>query len=283
VPIDLSKQKFPDFSNDGTTYPNKVTSSPWQRLVPLPTAAELRSLYLFGIPLWSFFPDPVTGKRDKMTDDELRQIIERSVGLIEAQTGCIIAPSEVTDNGPFDRTEYMHYGYIQLNVRPVISLLNLRITTADRQRVFEVPVEWVAVADMVLGRITIQPMGTYTSPLAVSPVGGAPFLMYMSGNANFIPQWWQIRYVAGFKDMLVPEFVARLVGLKAAFDILSMLAATYGFMTGGSLGIDGLSQSSSGPGPQVFAQRIGEIKEEMEMLKKKFKKFAGLALVVGSV
>lgn len=283
MPIDLSKQKFPDFSTDGTIYPNKVTSSPWQRLRPLPTAEELRSLYLFGIPLWSMFPDPVTGKRDRMTDDELRQIVERSVGLVEELTGCLVAPSEVKDPAPFDRTEYMHYGYNQINIRPITSLLSLAIMTADRQRIFEIPVQWVATADLVKGRITIQPMGTYTSPLAVSPVGGAPFLMYMSGNANFIPQWWQIHCVAGFKDMMVPEFVARLIGLKAAYDILSMLAATYGFMTGGSLGIDGLSQSSSGPGPQVFAQRLSEIEKEMESLKKKFRKFCGLAITVGSV
>lgn len=283
MPIDLSNQKFPDFSRDGSIYPNKVTSSPWVRLRPLPTAQEVRDLYLFGIPLWSMFPDPVTNQRARMSDDQLRQIVERSVGLVEEMTGCLISPSEVTDTAPFDRTEYMHYGYNQLNVRPITSLLNLRVTTADQQRIFEVPVQWVAVADLVKGRLTIQPMGTYTSPLAVSPVGGAPFLMYMSGNANFIPQWWQIRYTAGFKDMLVPEFVARLVGLKASYDILSMLGSTFGFMTGGSLGIDGLSQSSSGPGPQVYAGRLQEIEKEMEMLKKKFRKICGLAITVGSV
>jgi len=89
--------------------------------------------------------------------------------------------------------------------------------------------------------------------------------------------------VAGFRDFLVPDFVNDLIGLTAAIEILSQLGATYAWMTGGSLGIDGLSQSSSGPGPQVFATRIGELKERQAKLMKKFRNFGGMSLSVGAL
>lgn len=65
-------------------------------------------------------------------------------------------------------------------------------------------------------------------------------------------------------------------------DALSLLGATYAFAQGGSLGIDGLSQSSSGPGAQVFAQRLADLAVVQEKLLRKFRKLCGMALVSGS-
>ncbi len=278
---DLSTQRFPDFSDNGAISPDKVNDSPWGRLRPLLSAQELKDEYLFGIPLWSFFPDPVTGKRQHMTDATLARIIEKSVARVEELSGCLIAPSYCKESYPFDLGEYRSWGFVKLNVRPVTAVVKVVITAADRTQLFEAPIQWVALANLVKGQLALMPMGTAGAVLA-SASGQPPFLLYLA-QMGWVPQFWQIETVAGFKDMLLPTFVADLIGITAALDVLSQLGATYAWMTGGSLGIDGLSQSTSGPGPAVFQGRMAELKELQQKLIKKFKKFCGLSLVSGSV
>jgi hypothetical protein len=58
---------------------------------------------------------------------------------------------------------------------------------------------------------------------------------------------------------------------------------SYAWMTSGSLGIDGLSQSSSGPGAAIFQGRVGELLTLQGKLIAKFRRYCGLAVVCGSV
>lgn len=277
---DLSQLKYPDFSTTGYAPKDFLRSSPWTRLFPLVSPQELRDSHLHGIPLRSFFPDPVTGQYRVWTDADLAKAIQRAVSRVEAKSQCLIAPSEIVDTYPFDRQEYESFGYMQLKVRPVYGLLKLQVVSADKVAVFDCPVNWVTTANLLKGQVNILPMGA-ASPLAVS-ASTPPFLIYLS-RLGWIPQFWQIQYVAGFKDFLVPDFVNDLVAVTAAMDVLSQLGATYAWMTGGSLGIDGLSQSSSGPGPQVFAVRIQELKELEKQLLNKFKALCGMKISAGAV
>lgn len=281
MPQDLTGQRYPDFSLDDTIYPDKVRDSPWGRLAPLIDAATLRQEYMFGIPMWSFFPNPVTGKRDQMTDHTLGRIIERSVVRVEELSGCLIAPSYCVENYPFDLAEYRSFGFLKLSKRPYTSLVHVKIAAADGSKLMDLPLQWIGVAHLVKGQLFVQPHGTMGA-VSVSVSGTPPFLLYL-GQHGFVPQFWQIEGVAGFQDMMMPAFVNDLIAVTAAMEALSQLGATYAFMTGGSLSIDALSQSSSGPGPGVFSGRVGELRDTQQTLLKKLKKFCGLSLVSGSV
>lgn len=278
---DLSAIRYPDFSDDGSIYPDKINASVWGRLRPLLDAQELRRLYLFGIPLTSFFPDPITQKRQTFTDRDLEELIERCVQRVEELSHCIIAPSVSKETYPFQLEEYRSWGFAKLNVRPITGLLRVSVVAADRTRLFTAPNAWVGVANMVKGQISLMPYGTAGAVLA-SASGQPPFLLHLA-QLGWVPQFWEFEMVVGFRDMLVPTFVSDLVGVTTAIEVLSMLGTTYAWMTGGSLSIDALSQSTSGPGPNVFAGRIAELKELQKLLLKKFRKFCGLSLVSSTV
>jgi hypothetical protein len=236
---------------------------------------------LFGIPLVSLFPDPLTNKVQKLTDAQIADWIDQQVTILEDLSGCVIAPSEIDTSYPFDRVEYQSYGYMQLPKRPVSALLHLTVTDSAFRTVFEVPLEWVSTPYMVRGQINIQPLGAYASPLAVAP-SASPFLLGTT-RLVWIPSFWRVRYVAGFKDMLLPKSINWLIGLMTAAEVLRQLQSTYAFGQSGSLGIDGMSQSSSGPGPQAYAPRISALEAEIKKLIRKLRALCGMALLSSTV
>src|SRR6185369_13911889 len=107
--------------------------------------------------------------------------------------------------------------------------------------------------------------------------GGAFFLSIL-GNRQWIPAYWKITYTSGFKDGMVPRVINELISTIAAMEILSQLAATYARVQSHSLGIDGLSQSVSTPGPAVFQVRIQELTDKRKALVGKIRAKYGTKL-----
>ena len=85
---------------------------------------------------------------------------------------------------------------------------------------------------------------------------GIAFLSVMDG-LNWVPAYWQINYTAGLsnREGSVPAIVNELIGCIAAIAILSEIAPLF-FFTSQSQSQDGISQSSSGPGPRIYELRI---------------------------
>jgi hypothetical protein len=77
--------------------------------------------------------------------------------------------------------------------------------------------------------------------------------------------------------------VNQLIGIIAAMQVLSQVAAAYAGSTSTSLGIDGMSQSVSTPGPNRYQIRIEELRAHRALLVKKIKKSYGSKFVVGTV
>lgn len=259
-------------SSVGSVYPENAVESPWIRTEPLITPEKLRMRYLFGIPLVSRLPDPITKKYQVMTDDILSDYILRAVSVVETETHLTIFPVVLHEKHPFHRLDYESFGYFRTKHRPVQSVLKIAVVPANNIDVYIVPLDWVTTAYLPHGQINIVPITIATVGGATIPansVSGAAFLSILSRHF-WVPEFWQIDYVAGFEEGAVPRIVNELIGITATIDILSQLAATF-FNTSNSLGIDGMSQSSAGPGPQVFLTRIGELKEKKDMLIKKLR------------
>jgi hypothetical protein len=70
---------------------------------------------------------------------------------------------------------------------------------------------------------------------------------------------FEVVYTTGFKEGAIPKTINQLIGVIAAMETLSLLATTYSRTTSSSLGIDGLSQSLSTPGQEIFKQRMEEL------------------------
>ena len=268
---------------------NAHDTSGFERLEPLLSPELLRQRFLFGVPLVSFAKDPVTGKRAVMTDDILKDYINGAVVDAEVQSSTTIMPVQYREILPYDRAEYLSFGYMKAHHRPIYSLDEFHITTADETRVFDVPLLWVSTANLQYGQINLIPLGL---ALTGSPYGGgsvisgvssgAAAMLALLANATWISSWWEVLYSAGFKDGMVPRYVNDLIGCIAAIRILSELAATIRAQSS-SLGVDGLSQSVSTPGPQIYEIRISKLEEQKKKGLKVMKRKSGLNIFSGNV
>jgi hypothetical protein len=268
-------------SGVGAVFPEHAIDSEHQRLEPLLGPSELVTRHLFGIPLVSQIKDPFTGKPMVMTPEMTKDIIEGAVQQAEILTGIDIFPVIRNEKQPFDKQAFASFGYMQLQHRPATSISKVSITPANGLDVYILPLEWLETAYLVRGQINIIPMTVAFSGLSgmapVSSSGGSWFLSVL-GNRQWIPAFWQIQYTSGFRDSMVPRVINDLVGTIAATEILSMLATTGARNQSHSLGIDGMSQSVSTPGPATYQVRLSELEAKKKSLINKVKSLYSLKI-----
>ena len=270
----------------GRNFKENQVGSTWCNSEPLITPQQLVYRFLFGIPLVSRFVDPTTGKQMVMTEPMLSDYIIRAVAVAELEMGVDIFPGAYSEKLPYDKAEYDDFGFMVVNHRPVKSVELLTIRTADNQNVYQVPLEWIETANAAHGQLNIIPMaiglvqGQYQYPAAT--VGGSMFLNIL-GIGHWVPSYWSCEYTTGFDNGSIPIVVNELIGMTAAMNVLSMLAATYAGQTSASQSVDGLSQSNSFPGPALFLNRMKELAMQRKMVIDKVKSLFGLKTFSGNV
>lgn len=268
----------------GQLFPDNAVEVSWNRVEPLVTPEQVRSRHLFGLPLISAMKDPLTGKAQVYTDDIIRDTIDRAVAMAETDAHLTIFANRVQETHPFDRNEYQAFGYFRLRQRPAACVHELAITPPSGQKLYIVPLEWVSTGYLTQGQINLVPIGNAIAYGNSGQVGsGGALFLNVFGQMPWTPAFWVIEYTAGFPDGMLPKTVNELIGVIAAMEVLSALAATYGKSSSHSLGIDGLSQSISTPGPQIFQQRMQELAEKRKGLTKKLKTGYGQSLFSGNV
>lgn len=278
---DQSNSRF----SPGAAFPENAIDGTNQNIEPLVTPDQLRVRYLFGIDLVTRYKDPLTGKPHVMTDPMIKDIIEGAITTAEQDLKIDIFPVKRREKQAFDIQLYNQFGYFQLSHRPCTSVDKLSVTPSNGLDVYVVPNDWVEGAYLTRGQVNIIPLtvafvqGTY---IPQQSSGGAAFLQIL-GNRAWIPAWWQIEYTSGFPDGQLPRPVNDYIGCLAAQEILSMMAATYARATGYSQGLDGISQSISTPGPQIYKQRIEELEAKRKRLLGKIKALFGFKIFSGTL
>lgn len=267
-------------------WPIRGKESAWTRLEPLVTPAHLRAIHLFGIPLVSAIPDPVTGKYRVMDDDIVLTFIERAVALVEAETAIDLLPVDVEERAAFDRQEFEAWGYLKTNRKPISRVRGLSIQSSDGTDLYTFPLQWLETGYFHRGHLHIIPLAVTGDQGAIVPLtatGGITFMTMFGNVSTWMAAYWYVKYESGFKDGKLPGLLNDLVGTVAAIEILAALAATYAQQQSMSLGIDGLSQSHSMPGPQLFQVRIEQLTEKRQKLVGRIKTIFGQNLFVGNV
>ena len=257
--------------------PDNAVDSALSRYGPLITAKDLKSRFLWGIPLVS----PVTGQ--VLTDDLLEDLIHDAISEVETESGLTIFPTQHKERAAFDRNEYAMMGYLRLRQRPVQSVQSLKILASNDQNLWEVSTDWIDAGYMSQGLIYIIPINIATAPSASgAPAAGAAFLALL-GQHSWVPAFWQITYTTGWKEGLLPRNVNILIGCQAAINALNLLAQANARNGSKSLGIGGLSQSSSNPGPDIYKTAIDELMKRKINVLKKLKAQFGTNFVFGNV
>lgn len=274
----------------GKQYPEGVAVTPWGRLEPLIDPDLLKSRFLKGIPLTLRIKDPTTREPYKITDDELKDYIEVAVDEAEQETNLILMPTQFVEKLPFQKQDFEAFGYFQLPHRPVMSIEALNVTLADTSDVFVFPTEWVETANLIHGQLNILPLafqgiegGNGVIGGGINAGGGTAVFFNSLWNRPWVAALFGVTYTCGFKDGLMPKSVNQLIGIIAAMQVLSQIAAAYAGQTSTSLGIDGMSQSVSTPGPNRYQVRMQELKDQRALLVRKIKKSYGGKFVVGTI
>lgn len=261
------------FSKKGPNLaPQNAIEADIQRLEPILTPEQLVRRFLMGIDLSSQMRDPFTGKPLRWTPEMVKDIIDGAMNTAELELRTPLRPIVVQEKHPFDRFAYKSFGFFKLRQTPVSRILSVGVVPPNGETVYSMPLEWVETAYSPTGQINIIPMtaaqvgGSSTGIFPGQSANGGAFYLTVVQQAGWVPAYWQIEYVAGYCDGQVPRIINDLIGVIAAMDILSMLATTYAKVQSQSLGIDGLSQSVSTPGPQIFAQRLEELEKRKTTL-----------------
>jgi hypothetical protein len=264
-------------------YPEGVKEAPWGHVEPLITPEQLRARHLFGIPLVSQLPNPITKQVDVMTDELLKDIIVSAVEDVETKARIHIMPVAMERRLPLDRQEFQNFAFFRLPDRPIVSIERLAIASSDDVNFFNFPLEWVEVGQLHRGQINILPLSPATTTAAFASLSGSPgFLLTQLAGIHWIPSYFTAKYTAGFKDGEIPRVVNDLIGVTAAISVLGMLSATY-VRNSTSLSIDGMSQSISGPGPDTFLKQMQNLEDRRAKLVKNVRALFGTGIVIGSV
>lgn len=271
----------------GAVYPIDSVDTSTVQVAPLITPDQLRLNFLFGIPLVSRMPNPLTGRADVMTDEILNSFINRAIDIAQTELNISIYEDQKKERKPYDYNLLRSQGYFRTDFRPIQSVQNLQIETASGLTVWDVPLEWLDMGYANVGQLYLYPFFCTVDghDVAGNPnpnpfTAGGLFLQMQS--YNFVGGYWTIKYTTGFPCGKVPSILNELIGTIAAMEILSQIAATWGFSSGSSLSIDGLSQSVSTPGVQVFAQRLSELQQKRDMLTNKIRGIYTENLLIGT-
>ncbi len=256
-----------------------ATSGLLKRAEPILTPEQLISRYLKGIPL-------VFMNGDQFTAEELKDRIMLATNQAEVLINRPIFPEVFKQKLPFDYSLYKSYIHLRTEHGPIINLEYLAIISADGSNIFQIPPTWIEAANFSKNLINVIPLlaayGVNTVSGAVGNAGIA-FLTVMDG-LSWVPSYWEIGYVCGLSNTegMVPTVINELIGCIAAIDILSEIAPNF-IYNSQSLTQDGISQSSSGPGPRVYIVRIEELTKKRDELVKKIKGLFMGKFFIGSI
>jgi hypothetical protein len=243
------------------------TSGLLQRVEPFLTPEQLRSRFLKGIPL-TFL------NGDTFSDADLKDRIYLAQNEAELRLRTTLTRELRQEKLAFKQEDYKAYIFLVAEQKPLCTIHQLAIVGADKNNIFEIPPEWIETSNFTKGIINVIPLlAAYGVNSVQGAVGnaGIAFLTVIDG-LNWVPAYWQIRYTSGLSNQegSVPALVNEYVGCIAAIAILSEIAATF-IYSSQSQTQDGISQSSSGPGPRVYTPRIEDLTAKMNDLEKKLK------------
>lgn len=254
----------------------KETTGALKRVEPLLTPKQLRSRFLKGL-------EPIFAKFGiTFTDEELKDRILMAVNELEVFLKVPVFAEKFQERLPFDRNQWLAWGYMKTSKGPILSMEQLEIASANFESIYPVPAAWIETGGFYHRQISIIPLLSAYSGIISSNgstiQGGVAFLAITQG-LGWIPNYWQATYWAGLSKTLgeVPIPINNLIGIIATQDILSGIAALNIYNTQ-SLGQDGISQATGSAGPGIWVQRFNDLEMRKQSLLKQLKKDLGQGL-----
>lgn len=239
--------------------------------VSILTPAQLKARYLFGLDLTNDAGEP-------LSDAVFQFYILGAIRWFEHQLDIPILPTTFTESQDYFRQDYEAYLFLQLDNYPIISVESFSAQYPSGQTVVEFPAEWLRI-DRAAGHLRIVPTAGTLSEIQVGR--GGSFLPIVFQGVDYLPDLFQVTYVAGFESGKVPTNILDIIGKFASLGPLHI----FGDLIAGagianlSLSMDGLSQTigttasatNAGYGARV-GNYLKEIKEQIPLLRRYYKR-----------
>jgi hypothetical protein len=242
------------------------------------TPAMLVSRHLKGIPL-------TMPNGDTYSNDDLKDQIVMATSEAEDLCGFTFSREQYSNKVPFDRNLARQYLHIKTQEGPILSVQALSVVSADGYNIYTIPPEWIETSGFAKKIINIIPiLGSYALGQGTGGIYSTSLFAVFFSNLHFLPGFWQYDITTGVskEEGQFPMIINQLIGTIAAMNILSPIAAT-NILNSQSLSQDGLSQSSSGPGPRIYAERMEELKNKRDELVRKIKTQFSNKFLVSSI
>lgn len=243
------------------------TSGLLKRVEAVLTPAQLRSRFLKGFePIFRQFGI-------EYTDAELKDRINLAINEIELELKTVIFPEPFANKLAFEISSWQSWNYLRSENRPIQTITSLSIVGSDGISIYKIPAAWIELANAHMGQINVIPLlSAYqgvVSSAGGTTTGGLAFLASVRGGLGFVPAYWMVEGIYGISKQVgqVPIVVNTLIGIFATMDILSGIAAL-NIYNSVSLSQDGIGQSKSTAGPQIFVQRLQDLEFRKQAILK---------------
>ena len=231
------------------------------------TPEMFRNRFMLGLP-------KTLPNGEVITDEIIKDRIMLSMNEVELLVGVPVDPVQNIDRVPFDRNLYKSFVHIRTSKRPIVEVFELAIYSANGEKLFNIPVEWIDNGQFSGGQINVIPyLASYSGTTATGIVSnaGIAFLATLE-TVPWVQSYWNITYTTGMctKSGQIPMVVNELIGTIGALNLLSMFGPTNPF-TSTSLSQDSIGQSSSSAGINTYTVRIAELEKRKEELVRKIR------------
>lgn len=254
----------------------KETTPLLKRIEPIITPKLLKSRYLKGV-------DGVD-----YSDEEIKDQINLAINETEVLTNIPLNKIQKSERIMYDQNLYRSFVHIKLNTKPVLSIDKLAIESSDGQSVFNIPPEWIEVGNLLkLGQINIMPILNIfgASGLTTGSATNAGLLFVQAiSRFRWLPAFWTVYYTTGVchEEGQLPVVMNEVVGMTAAIEILSNLQNRNSLQSQ-SMSQDGISQSSSSLGPQIYQKRMEQLETKRDKLLNRLKSVYKQKMFVGNI
>ena len=248
---------FPVWSDQQETTPIRYS--------PIPTPHSMRAHSLFGIPLRSALTNQV------VTDETIQSYITQAISELEHDLDLYITPVHFKEKHDYNREMFANsFAWLTLYHGNVISIDSVQISFNNDTIVpaaITFPLEHVHLQPQE-GTVQLVPAyGTSLSGFLMSAFSG---VQYHAFNQALLQNWpgaVRMAYTAGFPDGKCPALLTGLIERMAAYNLLSSLGPVLFPYNSVSVGIDGVSQSTSNPGPSFLVQRLNDLEKQINTEK----------------
>ena len=225
----------------------------------------LKSRYLTGI----------EDVNSKYSPDELKQEIELAINEFELISELSVTKVSHSERLPFDRQAYKAFVFMKTNNGPILSIERLQIQSSNGENIYDLPPDWIETGLMHKRQVNLIPILSIFGASGLQdgqPSNAGLIFIQAVNNFAWLPAFYTIEYTTGIShtEGQVPIVVNDIIGMTAAILILSALQANI-TQTSTSIGQDGISQSSSGPGPRTYEKRIEDLTERRDKMLRKIK------------